>query len=265
MVEMHRLGATTSFKEGRHIDPGSVTPIQVSSNTELSSRARPAHRRGISLDQGLPRHGTLLNLNASPTRRSKELKALLGNNSSKVKSRAVVAPQQGKPSKKYADAVTYEQGRSKIRVAINMDLENNVVVEGGHVSGVINLRVRPRKHDSVLHLGCGKIRIAGFEVAPGNEERHIFYQRSASLSDVTNGCNGLFMSSIDKDGFGSVVEGDYTMNFSMHIPQEGTGGRSRGVLHSKSGVNIRYIVIAYAFSYYRSKEKLTFFTGLSKS
>lgn len=245
MVEMHKLGVTTSFKEGKHINPSSVTPLVTYASTSLAARGRPPHHRGISLDQGLPRHGTLLNLNASPTRRSEELKTLLGNNSSKVKSGAVVAPQQGKASKKSVDAVTYEQGRSKIRVAIDMDLENNIVVEGGYIAGVINLRVRPKKSDSVLHLGCGKMRIAGFEVAPGSENQHIFYQHSASLLEVTNECNGLFMSSIDKDGFGSVVEGEYAIDFSMHVPQGGTGGRPRGVLHSKSGVNIRYIVIMY--------------------
>ena len=248
MVEMHKLGNKMSFKEGKHIDPGSLTPLATSATTSgIAFRGRPPHRRGISVDQGLPRHGTLFNLNVSSTRRSEELKALLGNGSSKVKSGAVVATQQGKVSKKSADAVSYEQGRSKQRVAIDMDLENSVVVEGGYVSGVINLRIRPKKMDSVLHLGCGKIRIAGFEVAPGNETQHIFFQHSAPLLDVSNGANSLFMSSIDKDGFGSVIEGNYSMNFSMHVPQ-GLAGRPRGILRTKAGINIRYIVIAYVIS-----------------
>lgn len=242
MVEMHKVGAT-SFKEGRHIGPASLTPMESSSTTKTPSRGRPPHRRGISLDQGLPRHGTLLNLNATPSRRAEELKTLLGNGSSKVKSGAIITPQEGKGNKKSADTVSFEQGRSKMRVAIDMDLENNVIVEGGYISGIINLRVRPKKLDSLLHIGCGKMRIAGFEVAPGNETQHIFYQYAVPLMDVTNDCDGLYMSSIDKDGFGSVIEGDYTLNFSMHVPEAMNGGRPRGILNSKHGVSIRYIVI----------------------
>ncbi|EJC98648.1 uncharacterized protein FOMMEDRAFT_149041 [Fomitiporia mediterranea MF3/22] len=262
MVEMDKLESITGpgsrFKEGKYIEPGAFTPMEDSDVDFPSKRQRRKsvnrfkieYANAASLDRGLARHGTLLSTSpTSPIRRSEELKALLGGSSSKVKSGAVIAAQPSKmkpksTSKDSQDAVMLEQGRSRVRVALDMDLESNVAVEGGYISGTLLIRVRPKRKDDLLQLGRGKVRIAGFEVTPKNEERSIFYQVSAPLMDISNGCDGLFSLPVDDDGFGSVGEGDYTVKFAMKIPLISTGGKPRGVLNSRSGATIKYIVIA---------------------
>lgn len=259
MVEMDRLGGRlgSSFKEGKHIEPGALTPIGPaavalpSTNPKRPSplpRSVTEHRRGMSLDQGLTRQGTLLSTQASPVRRAAELKVLLGDSSAKVKSGAIVSSQQAK-SKKSPNAVAFEHGRSRVRVALDMDLENNTAVEGGFISGTLMFRVRPKKKGELLSLGGGKIRIAGFEVSPGNEDRYIFYQVATPLADVSNGCEGLYSAAVDDEGFGSVGDGEYDVRFSLKIPQVSTGGKPRGILNSRSGATIKYIIIAYVISF----------------
>ncbi|KAI5119773.1 hypothetical protein M0805_009244 [Coniferiporia weirii] len=254
MVEINKhSGALGSgFTEGRHIEPGIVTPIgEAKSDSilpssvrepKIQSRLHTEHRRGMSLDRGLARHGTLLSSQASPTRHAAELKVLLGDSSAKVKSGAVVSSLQGS-SKKSLTAVAFEQGRSRVRVALDLVLENNIAVEGGYISGCILIRVRPKAKGDVLSLGGGKIRVAGFEVSPGNEDRHIFYQVAAPLTDVSDGCVGLYSSSVDREGFGTVNEGDYRVRFALNLPVVNTGGRPKGFMISRSGAAIRYIVI----------------------
>jgi hypothetical protein len=228
----------------------------------------------------LPRNATLLNLNASPTRRSEDLKKLLGSGSSaKVKSGSVIVASTPlnssttgnvrSKSKKEPDTVSYEQGRSKVRVSLDLNLETDVVVEGGYLAGVLTVRVKPKKSEDVFRLGCGKVRVAGFEVyAAGSgpssagggkgEERHMFYQFAEPLEDVSVGCKGLYVGDeVDKDGFGSVGEGEYDVPFSMKLPAAGNAdpsmGRPRGTLHARAGagVQIRYILIAYVhFRFY---------------
>ncbi|KAH8111898.1 hypothetical protein DFH11DRAFT_1610591 [Phellopilus nigrolimitatus] len=251
-IDKHAGGLSSGFREGRHIEPGAVTPVSgakarmppnTARSSHVQSRLRIEHRRGTSLDLGLVRHGTLLSAQASPTRRAAELKVLLGDSSAKVKSGAVVSLLQGQ-TKESPDAVAFEQGRSRVRVALDLILENNTAVEGGFLSGTVQIHIHPKTKGDVLSLGGGKIRAAGFEVAPGNEHRHIFYQVTAPLADISDGCSGLFTSSVDKEGFGSVGEGEYSVRFSLKLPLVSSGGRPKGVLINRCGAMIRYIVIA---------------------
>ena len=283
MVEVNKLsagelGGGSRFRQGKTIEPGAVTPLAVPGgasvppvNAALTKVRRPRlyseHVRNLSTDQSLFRQGTLLSSSpTSPLRRAEQLSVLLGNGSGKLKSGAVVPPPPSQSSKSISpyvsrnksksslkdvsDAVTFEQGRSRVRVALDIELENNVVVEGGYISGTLLIRVHPKRKDDILQLGGGKIRIAGFEVAPKNEDRCIFYQVAAPLSSISQDYNRMFTLGVDGEGFGKVIEGIYGMRFAMQIPLVGNGGKPRGVLNrSGSGAAIKYIIIAYVFQH----------------
>ncbi|KAL5519604.1 hypothetical protein ACEPAH_1287 [Sanghuangporus vaninii] len=270
MVEMNKLSsgeAVLRFRQGKPIEPGAVTPLAMSASDavprQVVSKVRPRlyseHVRHMSVDHGIFRHGTLLSsAPTSPLRRAEQLSMLLGNGSGKVKPGAVVPPHsksitaypnrnKSKSSlKDIPDAVAFEQGRSRVRVALDIELENNVAVEGGYISGTLLIRVHPKRRDDILKLGGGKIRIAGFEVAPKNEDRCVFYQVTAPLANISQGYDRLYTMGIDGEGFGNVVEGEYGVRFAMQIPLVSSGGKPRGVLNNRSGsgATIKYIIIA---------------------
>ena len=170
--------------------------------------------------------------------------------SAKVKSGAV-APGSTAPNTRVKkpfdvdapETVKLEQGRSRVRVSLDLELENAVAVEGGCLSGLVHVRVRPKGKEDMLSLGGGKIRIAGFEVAPGNEDRHIFYQFAAPLEEISNMSEALYVGPTDSEGFGPVGEGEYKLNFSMRLPTVHSGGKSKGSMVTRSGAAIRYIAI----------------------
>lgn len=271
-IDRHASPRASGFREGKHIEPGVVTPIAARQQTArgntanftkgalgpveastktMGSWSAPAHRRTMSADIALARHGTLLSAQASPTRRAAELKALLGSDASaKVKSGAVApgstasnAHSKKALEKDAPETVKLEQGRSRVRVSLDLELENAVAVEGGCLSGLMHVRVRPKGKGDMLSLGGGKVRVAGFEVAPGNEDRHIFYQVAAPLSQVSNLSEALYVGPIDNQGFGPVDEGEYKINFSMRLPTVHSGGKPKGSMVARSSASIRYIVI----------------------
>ena len=248
MLEINKQGVSpvSVFKQGSYIDTSCVTPLITASSTNhpvngslLNSGTKEC--RPLLVEQSLERHGTLLSARGSSNNRAAELKVLLGDSSAKVKSGAMVSSKLATSR----NAVAFEQGRSRVRVALDLELENNIVVEGGFLSGFVSLKIKPKRKDD-LHLGHGKIRIAGFEVAPGNEDRFIFYQVTSPLHQISNDYSRLFLNGVDNEGFGSVEEGVYVLNFHMKIPIHNTGGKPRGILYNtgRSGATIKYIAIA---------------------
>lgn len=266
-IDKHFSGHGSCFREGKPIEPGYVTPIQADEHTNPNPRTTPSsralphpgigHRRGASLDQGLSRQGTLLSAQASPERRAEELKRLLGDSSAKVKSGAIICSGQAQ-GKKSPNAVAFEQGKSRARVSLDLTLENNIAVENGYLSGCVRVRVDPPKGCDSLSIGGGKIRIAGFEVSPGNEHRHIFYQIVMPMASISSKYGNLFASSLDSQGFGTVTEGAYLLPFSLRLPVVTSGGKPRGIVSTKCGAIIKYIAIAYAISSLFPLLQLTF-------
>ncbi len=286
MVELDVVAGLSGsgFKDGARIEPGVVTPMAVHGVRRSREAATVSATRNISAThnlgdiqidpcrdrrrqrtasqdqaQGFARSDTLLNMYASPARKASELKLLLGDSSGKVKHGAVtvVVPTSSSSSnsagttttasKKSPNAITFEQGKNRARVSLDLVLENKICVEGGYVSGCVRIRVRsPSKvrGENAVSLGGGKIRIAGFEVVPGRSLRNIFYQVSAPLSDISDNCAGLFSSPPDNEGFAYVQEGKYVVPFSMLLPVVSTAGKPKGVLQNNSGVMIRYIAVA---------------------
>lgn len=248
MVEMDKLGGLGSgFREGRSIEPGSLTPIgrpeRLTTNRPLVTHSNTVIHCGTAINQSLSRHGTLLSTQASPSRQAAQLKSLLGDSSAKVKSRTVVSAKPG-TTKGSFDAVAYEQGKSRIRVSLDLILENKTAVEGGCLSGLVHVKVQlPKERCNYMNLGGGKIRVAGFEVSPTNQHRHIFYQVTASLKDVSDGYMGMFKGTLNGEGFGSVEEGSYAMRFALQLPTINSFGKPKGITSCRSGAMIRYIVI----------------------
>jgi hypothetical protein len=79
----------------------------------------------------------------------------------------------------------------------SVDLEREVLVEGGDVKGTMIVVVRPgSKKEGPVHVGLGKIRLVGFEDVPSHAGRHIFYHHSATLPVFTPGGTNLHRSSL---------------------------------------------------------------------
>ncbi|KLO10454.1 hypothetical protein SCHPADRAFT_832475, partial [Schizopora paradoxa] len=224
-------------------------------------RREERHKHSTSTSQDhhhgdtFARSDTLLHMYASPARKATELTRLLGGASSKSEKK-MNAP---------LPILEQNQGKRRSLVSLDLVLENNIFVEGGYLSGSVQIRVgRPsstsKDSEKTVLLGGGKIRVAGFEVVVFGSKplRHIFYQVSSPLSDVAVDSSyvDIFSSRstpsiLEEDemneGFAEVRERKYTVPFAMPLPIVTTAGKPKGVLQNignMSGVLIRYIAIA---------------------
>src|SRR5882762_8363061 len=81
MTAMHALGNGSGYREDQHNASEAVTPGNQSGLVEAGSlRSLPDDELALSRDD------TLLDMDASPVRNAAELKSLLGNSSSRLKS-----------------------------------------------------------------------------------------------------------------------------------------------------------------------------------
>lgn len=80
-------------------------------------------------------------------------------------------------------------------------------------------------------------------VVPQHDDRHTFYQHSASLHDITTNAHVLYTSSPDAEGFCRAREGEHVIPFAMKIPKH---GGAKGALPSqgRNSASIRYIAMA---------------------
>ncbi|KAG8947872.1 hypothetical protein FRC04_010230 [Tulasnella sp. 424] len=257
-------GGASVFKTGHQIG---LTP-NLPSTAPTRTRQRAATHSGASL----ARSGTLFSNDASASRKSAELKTLLGGSSHKLPSKATIPPpSSGKPNGQkrkprrsastndISDVVALEKAKSKARVEVDIELESETVVEGGYLRGKMEVTIRkPGKNESPIWIGGGKMRIVGFEgevvfIAfekyakvrttlglPHNDTRYTFYQCTEVLSSITSASHHLFASSPDEEGFCRAREGTHVLPFAMKIPISGT---AKGALQTKSGAMVRYIAM----------------------
>ncbi|KAG8923764.1 hypothetical protein FRC00_005879 [Tulasnella sp. 408] len=236
---------------------GFKTGHQIGLTPSLPSTATPRTRQRAATHSGasLARSGTLFSSDASGSRKSAELKTLLGGSSHKLPSKATIpAPSSGQPDgqkKKKArrsastsdisGVVALEKAKSKARVEVDIELESETVVEGGYLRGKMEVTIRkPGKNESPIWIGGGKMRIVGFEGLPHNDIRYTFYQCAEALSSITSASHHLFASAPDDEGFCRAREGTHILPFAMKIPISGT---AKGPLHAKSGAMVRYIAM----------------------
>ncbi|KAJ7103363.1 hypothetical protein B0H15DRAFT_208976 [Mycena belliarum] len=183
----------------------------------------------------LARHGTLLSSGATTGRRAAELKALLGNSNSRLRTGSL-----GSSKTRSGRGTTFEQAKPRARVEIDIALHSNVCVEGGIIKGLIKLRIRPRlAKEASVSISDGKLRILGFESIEG--DHHEFYQYSTPWSAVVTSPPTIFQGCCDSEGFWTAREGIHNLGFELHLPLNGIT-HPKGPLYGHSG--IRYIALA---------------------
>lgn len=227
----------------------------------------------------LDRHGTLISSASNPARRSKDLNRLLGNNSGKLSSSASSeagssissASAMSKSSSGSNATATImpqailEQGKSgKSRVDVDLILESELVVEGGMLTGRLEVKVRKNStKDGHLMLSQPKVRVVGFEELVNDDSRHIFYHyatvidgctkvgKNVSQPYVLHGSPNLspeadnrqplayFASQPDAEGYCVAKEGQHSIPFALELP---VGKGAKGTYRGKHAV-VRYIVI----------------------
>ncbi|KAH9937212.1 uncharacterized protein B0H18DRAFT_969591 [Fomitopsis serialis] len=186
------------------------------------------------------RSDTLLSFGRSQTRNAAELKALMGNSNSRLKTGATVHVAARRktgqnPDDTQADAVALEHAKSRSRVEVDIVLDSDT-------SSKVRVRKRSRK-DEPICLADPKIRVIGFECIPGESERHTFYQCASPLSAITDGLDRLFDAPTGSDGFTRAIEGMHTLPFAMRLPVDSKFGAAKGVLNLHSGVIVQYIAM----------------------
>jgi hypothetical protein len=238
MVELDvTSGNGSGFREGQRIALESMTPGGGSITKRVQNN--PPEQSSLS------RHGTLLTVGGAPGRNAAELKFLLGNSSSRLKPGAAVLPPSGLARPFCAEPVFLEQAKPRARVEVDMTLESNVCVQGGYLKGHVKVHVRERsKKESPILLSEGKVRIVGFEFIPNGDDRYTFYHCAAPLSSIATSPARLYFGNTDEEGFSEVREGTHFIPFAMHLPLEGECN-AKGILHSPSGVKVRYIAMVY--------------------
>lgn len=302
MVNMDSFNASAGYAEGEAILPGKVRTVDDESilqsarldnigsiDEQAPGHVRPAlnaHMRQASapaglhkLDAGrqtatsLDRHGTLIASGSNPARRSKDLRRLLGNNNGKLSSSASdvgSAVSSASSRSKAGSAVSMpqavlEQGRpGKGRVDVDLVLESELVVEGGMLTGRLEIKVRKNStKDGHLLLSQPKVRVVGFEELVNDDTRHIFYHYatvidgcpkvgkaptrpyvlhgSPSLSPEADNRQPLacFASAPDSEGYCVAKEGHHSVPFALELP---VGKGAKGSYRGKHAV-VRYIVI----------------------
>ncbi|KIY67209.1 E set domain-containing protein, partial [Cylindrobasidium torrendii FP15055 ss-10] len=229
MVELDYSSGSLSFRAGQHI-----------TDTE---ETYPSHvRRHSADDTNLSRHGTLLTAGATSSRNASELKAILGNSNARLKTKSIVPPSSARTS--YAEKTYLEQAKPRARVEVDVILDSQTIVEGGHVLGRIKVRIRKRtKKENPVLIASGKIRVIGFECIGNQDNRHTFFQASAMLEDLATDHKAMLGSAPDSEGFALAKEGVYVFPFAMELPLEGCDGRPKGVLPLGSASSVRYIAM----------------------
>jgi hypothetical protein len=255
MVEFDVFNRGSGFREGQRIEPESVTPGGGSyPQNGAVPRLRPSGPRSKLVESQpiLSRQETILGNDVSPVRVSQELKTLLGDTHSKLKHGATVSPRSHPTSSQSSDSdltlqkITLEQTKSRARVEVDIILESNNCVQGGHLKGIIKIRIRkPSRHEPRILIAEGKVRIIGFECIPHVDDRHTFYQCAEPFSAISPDWNILLESDIDQEGFAYAREGTHALPFAMYLPLEGVAGNAKGSLNVSPVVSVRYIAMVY--------------------
>ena len=232
----------------------------------------------------LDRQNTLISASSNPARRSRELNRLLANNSRKLGSSASSSAGESVASastdslastrslsrsnalgQSAVPPAVLEQGRSgKSRVDVDLVLESDLVVEGGNLTGRLEIKVRKSSDkDGALMLTQPKVRVVGFEELLNDDTRHIFYHHATVIDGsprvgsgpsrpyVLHGTPSLspeadnrkplacFASQADSEGYCVAKEGSHSIPFALELP---VGKGAKGSYRGKHAI-VRYIVI----------------------
>jgi hypothetical protein len=204
----------------------------------------------------LSRNDTLLATSASIGRSSAELNTILGDANSRLKSGASLVPILGEDMET-VNITTLDQAKNQTRVDLDIALESNVCVQDGYLKGHIKVRIwKHSKKDHPVLVSGGKVRVIGFECIMNEKERLAFYQASAPLSEVASDLGNLYVFEPDGEGFCRALDGIYSFPFALHLPLSSEHGTPKGVMHSQSGVSVRYIAMVFVLLHLRELRAL---------
>ncbi|KAI0068117.1 hypothetical protein BV25DRAFT_1875318 [Artomyces pyxidatus] len=237
--------------------PASLAP-DVAAHVRDESGALCAVSNDAAIAPSLQRHGTLTSAGAPPSRKAAELKTLLGNANARLKPGAAVLPSGKVPQRlsrakserwvrKNADSVVLERAKSRARVEVDLALSGDTFVQGQLLSGQLTIRLRKcAKKEAPVLLSDAKLRIVGFESIPDEDHRHIFYQHSRRLEELSYASEQIFSDGpedCDAEGYRQGREGVHSIHFEMDLPVNTAGGNAKGDVNLHGCVAIRYIVM----------------------
>jgi hypothetical protein len=226
-------------------DYGDFLGIQSPFTKDPGLQRSSLNLRHLSEELALSRNDTLITSSASVGRSSAELKTILGNADSRLKSGAVLVPILGEGTDE-ENSTILEQAKHRARVDLDIALESNVCVQGGYLKGHIKVYIRKQsKNDHPVLVSGGKVRVIGFECIMNENKRLAFYHASAPLSEVASGLGNLYVFEPDGEGFCRALDGIYSFPFAFHLPLSSEHGTPKGVMHSHSGVSVRYIAMVF--------------------
>jgi hypothetical protein len=254
MVEFDVYGkpGESGYRVGQRIATESLMPPG-------SSKFAPPPRKILSTQgpvvgsmASLATSATLFDVDVAPAQSGPEIKALLGDSSSRLKPGATVHP---RPALHNADSsgdlgtnfkpIMLEKTKWRSRVGVDIILENHICVQGSYLKGTVKIHIKKgSKKDAPLLVSQGKVRLVGFECIPQKDNKCTFYKYSALLSEIAPSWKGLFESPPDNDGWAKAQEGVHVFPFAMLLPPDGGCGMAKGVLNINSGVAIRYVAMA---------------------
>ena len=234
MVALDVFNSTTGFKEGLPISQDNLVPgrpLLRSRHHSFDSQAIP-NRRGTFSNPVIPSAAT-----------SKELKTILGNVHSKLKSGASMSSSLVGEAAGLDERLLLEQTKPHALAEVDIALESNTCVQGDSLQGSLVVNILPHPKGYLVQITEPKLRVVGYEFVPSIDGRHVFYQESRPISSLSSSWNVLFDSGLDDDGFARARTGLHIIPFSLYLPVAGTCSDSKGVFNS-SGASIRYIVMA---------------------
>lgn len=217
----------------------------------------PTRTRSHPTEQTLlHRQKTLLSADASPAKQAAQLKSLLGSSTAKIKAGASVVSSpaisscgssaRAPHSESTHPSVVLEKSKSRASVEVDLMLSYDNFVQGQGISGKLVIRIPKRsKRKSPVLMKDGKLRVVGFECLSEGTCRHMFYQYSQCLEDVSYASGQIYLDGpeqADGEGYRSCREGNHTFPFEMQLPARQEGGDAKGVVELQ-GAAVRYIIM----------------------
>lgn len=177
-----------------------------------------------------------------PDWQGSEIDTVLGDEKSRLKSGARLLPQTSGEVK----GMALEKAKRRSRVDLDIFLKSDICVEGSFLQGLVKIFIRKgSKKSKAILLSGGKVRVIGFESLVKEEERWVFYQCCAELSDVSSGLCAICCSGPDSEGFMRAKEGIHDLPFTLRLASSQDQGTPKGYINTQSGVSIRYIAMVF--------------------
>ncbi|KAF8167616.1 hypothetical protein B0H34DRAFT_792324 [Crassisporium funariophilum] len=222
---------------GNYIESQKLQAAVLDSKTSTGTSLRAVQQ--VPSDPCLTRHGTLLSTDVNPSRTAAELKTILGDATSRLKSGATLFTPETEEVDE-GNKILLEQAKSRSRVELDIVLESNICVQGGYLRGHVHVRIKERlKKEGPVLLSGGKIRVVGFECILNERERFTFYQCAAPLAEIAPDIDRIYTSGRDSEGFSRATEGLYVFPFVLHLPMSSDLGQPKGQMKAQAGISDR--------------------------